>query len=592
MKKNCLVITPEVNFETEDNRIYLGNWCNTNEYIIKDDNVVPYHWDDREKLERDNKYINNLYEKILNELTLTLNNHHKLEYSNEYWRLVIGYWLFCFLSSTFDKWETISKCFKTFNNIDYIIKYNFGFRDIPIPSTTREYINLSSDIKWNHVIFNEIIEFIKKENKIKIEFKNIDVNDHNFYLNYKINYKNTLGSKLIKVYNFFTSFLTKRNKVIIYKSYTGLKNELRLNLKFKQLPIFINEKNFNNPIDKETRKNLRLNIENNNLYEKFISEIIFNHIPKEFIEDFYDIESHISKLNLPKNPKVILSTTILAKDNIFVRYCAKKKESGTKLIYCQHGGAYGQIKFSWAEDHEIRLSDKYLTWGWKDQNNQKIQNFGILKNINKFKHKKNINKITNISYFLRSRPIFVHRIDSSSGSNQMSKYYNSCLEFFDIKKKLNFSPKIIPRFHEAMFSWNHIEIWKKKLKDLDMRYTYEESLSEVYKNYDLIIYSYIGTGFLESLAVDKPFLVISSLSDWPLREGVNKDFEKLKEANIFFENNESAIKHLNSIIDNPMEWWESEQVKNIKNDFKLKYAYNISNNAKVNKLKKILTEYL
>ena len=113
MKKNCLVITPEVNFETEDNRIYLGNWCNTNEYIIKDDNVVPYHWDDREKLERDNKYINNLYEKILNELTLTLNNHHKLEYSNEYWRLVIGYWLFCFLSSTFDKWETISKCFKT-----------------------------------------------------------------------------------------------------------------------------------------------------------------------------------------------------------------------------------------------------------------------------------------------------------------------------------------------------------------------------------------------------------------------------------------------------------------------------------------------
>ena len=77
-----------------------------------------------------------------------------------------------------------------------------------------------------------------------------------------------------------------------------------------------------------------------------------------------------------------------------------------------------------------------------------------------------------------------------------------------------------------------------------------------------------------------------------MREGVNKDFEKLKEANIFFENNESAIKHLNSIIDNPMEWWESEQVKNIKNDFKLKYAYNISNNAKVNKLKKILTEYL
>ncbi len=592
MKKNCLVITPQEKFETEDNYIYLGNWCNTNEYMFNSDNVVPYHWDDRDKLERDNKYINNLYEKILNELTIILNNHHKLKYSNEYWRLVVGYWLFCFLSSTFDKWETISKCFKTFNNINYTTKYKFGFRDIPISSTTREYINLSSDIKWNHMLFNEIIEFIKKENKIKIEFKNTDIKDHNFYFNYKINYKNSLKGKLIELYNFFTSFLTEKNKVIIYKSYTGLLNEFKLNLNFRQLPIFINDKYFNNPIDKESRKNFRINLKNNSLYEKFISEIIFNNIPKEFIEDFSEIESYISKLNLPKNPKVILSTTTLAKDNIFVRYCAKKKELGTKLIYCQHGGAYGQIKFSWAEDHEVRLSDKYLTWGWKDQNNKKIQSFGILKNIDKFKFKKNNNKINNISYFLRSRPIFVHRIDSSSGSNQMSKYYNTCLEFFDIKQKLNLSPKIIPRFHEAMFGWNHVEIWKKRFKKFDMRYTYEESLNDVYRNYDLIIYSYIGTGFLESLAVDKPFLLISSLSDWSLRENVRKDFEKLKEANIFFENNESAIRHLNSIIDNPMEWWDSNRIKDIKNDFKVKYANNISENTKVNKLKKILTEYL
>ena len=37
-----------------------------------------------------------------------------------------------------------------------------------------------------------------------------------------------------------------------------------------------------------------------------------------------------------------------------------------KIIYIQHGGAYG-ISYSWPEEHEKNISDKYLTWGWKDE---------------------------------------------------------------------------------------------------------------------------------------------------------------------------------------------------------------------------------
>ena len=40
-------------------------------------------------------------------------------------------------------------------------------------------------------------------------------------------------------------------------------------------------------------------------------------------------------------------------------------EKGTKLIYSQHGGNYGNLRKNWFEDHEIEVSDYYLTWGWK-----------------------------------------------------------------------------------------------------------------------------------------------------------------------------------------------------------------------------------
>ena len=81
-------------------------------------------------------------------------------------------------------------------------------------------------------------------------------------------------------------------------------------------------------------------------------------MPSEFLENYETIEDYIQKNELPDDPSLIISTRALATDNFFVRYIAKKKEKGCKLIYAQHGGAYGHIKFSWAEDHEIKISDR------------------------------------------------------------------------------------------------------------------------------------------------------------------------------------------------------------------------------------------
>ena len=592
MKKICLVTTALENSEIEGENIYLGNWCKDEDYKIINQKVVPYHWDDRHKLEKDNLYINRLYEKILTELTILLNKTHKKKHSKEYWRFVAGYWLFLFLSSMFDKWESIDKAFNFFKEINYTKNFKFLNKQYPVSKTTKEFANLCSDTKWNHLIFSEMINFLTKKKNINIEKKEVTYEKDDFYFDHKSNYKNEFKKKIIHIYNKLTKIIRRSNKVVIYQSNIGLLNELKLNLKFNQLPIFFNDHNFDSKIDHTLRNDLELDIETTNYFEEFIKKFIFKNIPKEFIENYQKIDSYIESLNLPDNPKVILSTTILLKENTFSRYCAQKKELGTRLVYCQHGGVYGHAKYTWAEDHEITLSNEYLSWGWTDKGNKKIKKFGIIKDIEKFKFKK-INKINSAAYFLRSRPKHVHRIDSSSGTNQMSKYYLNSLNFFKQKEKMRMKLKIIPRFHEAMFSWNHLEIWDKKLESkLEKKLTFDESLVEVYEKYDIIIYSYIGTGFLESLAVDKPFILVSSLNEWPLRENVIDDFTHLKKAKIFFENNEDALEHLNSIVDNPLNWWNSELTRNVKNDFKKKYAIKLTNKTKIAELKKILKNYI
>ena len=47
-------------------------------------------------------------------------------------------------------------------------------------------------------------------------------------------------------------------------------------------------------------------------------------------------------------------------------YCAIKREEGSKLILSQHGGCYGQYDRHWNENFEIKISNKFLTYGWEN----------------------------------------------------------------------------------------------------------------------------------------------------------------------------------------------------------------------------------
>ena len=547
--------------------VYLGNWCKNDDYIINDKKIVNYHWDNRRKLEKDNNYTNELYEKLLSQISVTLNNLHSKSYSNDYWRIICGYWLFYYISVNFERWENIINAFSQFKEINCYQGLNIN--EQPISTNTREFMNLASELKWNHLTYTKIINYLNAKKKININIFEKKYNNEEFYYNYKVGFKHKFKTSLIKIYLKFFKKIIKKNKIVFYKTYLGLMNEFKINLKYKQLPSFFLSERIEKKIDRKIRKNSNLNFKPNNLFEQFILEDIFQSMPSEFLENYKEIDKYLESNILPENPDLILSTRSLATDNIFVRYVAKKKEEGSKFIYAQHGGAYGHINFSWAEDHEIKISDTYLTWGWNKNDNKKVKPFYLIKDINNIKFKRS-NRINKLCYFVRSRPIYTGRMDSSTGSNQMAKYYNNCLNFAKNLKEIN-NFNITPRFHEAEFGWNHNYIWKKHNFN-KFSFTDAESLNYVYKNYDLLVYSYIGTGFLESLALDKPFILISSLMEWPLRDEASKDFDKLENVKIFFKDNMTANSHLKSIKNNILEWWDSTEVQNVKKYFKQKYA--------------------
>jgi putative transferase (TIGR04331 family) len=519
-------------------------------------------------------------ENLLKELTQYLNKIHNRDCDIEYWRLLIGLWLLHFSGVLFERWKNIQNAISQFEEINYFKKYKFNGDHVPL--YLRGFLYISQENKLNHLIYSRIIEYLKIKHKLKIDIDEQDEIKDKFYFSYKSSFIHRFKTGLLTFYQKFFGFLIKKNKFVIFKSYTGLTLEFFLNLFHMQLPVFFVNKDFQSKTDYSFRNKIKINLKSENSFEDFLFQNICHNMPKDVLEDFKNIEKYIQENNYPKKPNVIISSRTMLGDNIFLRYCAEMKRYGSKFIYGQHGGVYGHAKFSVTEEHEVKVSSKFLSWGWTSPGQSKIVPFGLLKNIENFKFRIN-KKISKACYFIRARSKYTNRIDSSVGSNQMAKYYNYCLNFFDYYKSLNLNISITPRFHEAKFEWNHKEIWEKKYSNIKLTTTSQESLKKVYKKYDILIYSYISTGFLESLSLDKPFLLISPLQEWPLRKTAHEDFMKLKQAKIFFEDYETALNHLISIKENINEWWDSQEIKKIKINFKNKYAISLNKFDKFNK---------
>ena len=66
-----------------------------------------YHWSDKDKLESDNKYLTDLYERYLIYLSCILNKFHNKNKDTQYWRIIIGPWLRFFIDIVFDRYETL-----------------------------------------------------------------------------------------------------------------------------------------------------------------------------------------------------------------------------------------------------------------------------------------------------------------------------------------------------------------------------------------------------------------------------------------------------------------------------------------------------
>ena len=581
MKKINKLYLTSFGLETEVNpdSFVLGEWCkddkiHPNNYSL---NVLPFHWDEREKLKEDYDKIEILHDRILDSLTNSLNKLHNTSYSKRYWQIILDPWLMDYISIMFDRWETIRIVSENIKNlsIDFYEINNEDFFPVENMQDLHGFFNLN---ETNQFFYQKIIkEFFNEKFEIHKKNTSITLNMNEEYPTIRslgLSLSKYLKVSLGQLFDNLLSQFSKNNNYIFIDSYFRLFQFIKLNLILLQIPRMyvkefeltkIQKKKINESLNKEKRNLFFLDFNPENLFEVYLKKNIKKHLPSHLIETYDPIIREISKIKISGN--IIISANSHWSNTMKKIWIAEKVNNNAIFITLEHGGSFPAYKENF--QFEENISNKRATWtkSWHKKHIQlppsKLVHFS--KKIKSNIKVKNNNSSLLLMYGGRR---WSFRINFYPQSYQTTKILDDAISFYnnlnlEIKRSIKF------KFH------HDIGLNEKNKFSNSIKTKIQFSSGDYYKsisNSKLIICTYPETTFAEAMASNNPTIMFYNKKFFERNPMFHDLIGDLVRANIIFFNAEDASKHLNNIWHDIDSWWKSETVL----EARLKFRRNAS----------------
>ena len=470
-----------------------------------------------------------------------------------------------FICAVYERYNSIIDIDKNYKKIKFNkLKYNpndfiaFGIED---------FNYLVGTHAWNEYVYSEIISKFKiKSIKVLNSKSFIDTSD------FKEVYKRLSISKHSfkdKIYFYLMNYLSIYNKNInffIFDTYLNILDEIKLNLKlnkkfflFKPLKFhhilsYIKKRKFSELRKHSSKKKIKN-------FDTFIKDFILINLPKTYLESFKEVEDLVNNFNLPSNPKVIFTARGINRSTLIDRYIASKLLNKSKLFIAQHGGNYGQHKGHWGSKHEIKISNKFLSWENK-KSKSKVP-LGIIKNINNIDYNKK-NKM--ILFESRNRLLYSHEFKVDQGAINSNVYFKKINKFLSYIKEKELLENLVIKNNPKNFGYDEKKIFmgaNKNIKFVD----HKLKTLDLMKKSKLIIYSFPSTGHLECISANVPMLMFY-FNDLDLMERETKSyFKKFIDIGILHTEPKTLYKKLLEVNAQPNKWWYSNKIQKVVNKY-------------------------
>lgn len=584
-----LITTADVRSWRDDTPIlFLGEWCCWNLKKEALDNLdaevaPPYGWNEGQK-KTEYRYVQDLIERLLLDLSQALNHHHGTSHTPRYWRIMLGTWLYKFTMIMFNRWATVQYALGKYSVSGTVVLEFPKEQLVPV-----DYINFARLYRldaWNQAIYGRILKDWSNISCVVREIGLLDEGGVSTLQHFtpapartlKRQVKKFVANRVQKIAN----LLTRPTDAFLIATYLPFVQECKLQLALGQIPVprLLQPTPKVSP-DFDIRRGISLNPEGGVAgFEQFIRTLIPEQLPTCYLEGYQALNEKARSMPWPANPKFIFTSNSFDGDEVFKAWTASKVELGIPYIIGQHGANYGAGEFAPSEIHEVATADRYLTWGWED-GCVKHRPVAALTMVGKPAGKWNP----------RGGVLLVergggHRETLWDETPAFQKYLEDQFKF--VEGLLDpVSERVTVRLYSAYLysSWSEDMIWKDRFPRIQLDTGVYPISKQIRKN-RLTIYSYESTGILESLAGNVPTLFFYDTKNWPLRSKAQLYYNRLKEVGIFHDTPESAANKVNEIWDDVQDWWTRDEVQEARRVFCNHFARMPQN--PIRELKKVL----
>jgi putative transferase (TIGR04331 family) len=584
-RRHLIASSDKSTWRTESACLFLGTWCFSPEPLLgqkhEDHVVLDYHLAKPAQIEVAGAYIDNLYEQLLVNLSLKLNEIHGVDWELKSWRILIGPWLHRHIEIYYDRWTTIENALNEYTLKSHCLPV--PTKEQLIPENYDELGETSKTNEWNDLVYGLIIkEQDSKITQIPPHSPNISTSiKGETYAQPSL--KQNYISKLIRIVRKLASSpptakilsrIIRNNNFFLFDYYTPRKADRFI------IDIYFNNLNFllSHPINKipeavnwQIRENVCPPFKANTKFEKFLIKQLPRMVPKVYLEGFSELLRSTQKKIFPIKPKVIVTATGQWTSDVFRAWCAIKTSEGTSLIIQQHGACYGTATYSFFEQHELAICDRYLSWGWGNTH-QKIR--PVTAPINYLRKSYKYDKLGQILIICDIAGMHLSQLQSDTHFAQRAEEYLihviQVLEILTSSTDRPVAVKLFPNDHER--GKPLAPIIASEFPDVKL-IEETESLTELILSSSLCVHTYNGTPFLECFPLSHPSILANNLASTPVRKTAHPFFEQLKNVGIYHEDTESIKKFLNKNADNIQQWWKESDVIEARRIFSKEFVF-------------------
>ncbi len=568
MVKRFLVTTAlEETWRDDDLVLFLGEWCRL--YSRKecwsrmDAEVLPYHWDDRKKLYADYQSLLKFYERLLGDLSVQLNQIHKVDHSLDYWRILIGPWLGLFVPILFDRWSSIHFASSQYDLLGTIVLT--GGEELQVPQDMTDFNHFTVVDEWNHHLYAAILQEFTSVPCVKQAWLG---KDSSLKMVPAESWKHKIKRTITNCYSRAASVLSRDQDAFFLNTYLSRLDEMRLCQRLREVPQFW-------PLVSSVRTAVNINQrqwvvtgESRSYFEVCARTLIPRQIPAVYLEGYGQLIKQTKAMPWPRQPKMIWTSNSHFFNDVFKAWAAQKKECGSPLVIGQHGGHYGIGLWSFNEDHELAVSDYYLSWGWSESGQTKIKPVGQLKG----KKPLGVPHAEQQGALLVTTtvPRYSYPTRSIMVAGQYLDYLNDQYIFVE-SLPAHIREELVVRLYAHDYGWDQAARWLDSFPETRLDEG-RSNINDLIRQSRLYISTYNATTFLESFSMNVPTVIYWNPDHWELRDSAIPYFEDLKRVGIFHETPESAAQHVAAIWDDVEAWWISSEVEEVLGRFKERYC--------------------